>query len=160
IQTVAETLRGHQITELCFTREPGGTPIAESLRQLLKTKQQESIPAISELLLLYAARVQLVENVIVPALQQGQWVIGDRHDLSTQAYQGGGRQLSPTLIQQIKTLALGNFEPDFTLYLDIEPQLGLQRAAQRGQLDRFEQEALPFFQRIRQRYLQLAQHQP
>ena len=106
--------------------------------------------------MLYAARIQLVENVIKPALKMGKWVIGDRHDLSTQAYQGGGRELDRIFIETLQTQVLGNFKPDLTLYLDISPELGLKRARSRGQLDRIEQQSLAFFERIRQRYLELA----
>ena len=107
--------------------------------------------------MLYAARIQLVDNVIKPALKMGKWVIGDRHDLSTQAYQGGGRQIDKVFIETLQAQVLGNFKPDLTLYLDVAPELGLMRARSRGQLDRIEQQSLPFFERIRQRYLQLAE---
>lgn len=137
-------------------REPGGTPLAEALRGLVKQHWQEQIAEQTELLLMYASRVQLVTNVIKPALASGHWVIGDRHDLSSRAYQGGGRQLGDTLLQQLKQLVLGDFKPDLTLLLDIDPALGLQRARQRGELDRIEQEDLSFFERTRARYLELA----
>lgn len=110
--------------------------------------------------MLYAARVQLVENVILPAMARGAWVIGDRHDLSSQAYQGGGRQIDPVLLQTLRDTVLGDFRPDLTLYLDIAPALGLQRARQRGELDRIEQQDLSFFERTRVRYLELAQNDP
>lgn len=141
-------------------REPGGTPLAEALRELVKQQWQEQVSATTELLLMYASRVQLVDNVIKPALQQGRWVIGDRHDLSSQAYQGGGRQLGAKLLQQFKQLTLADFKPDLTLYLDIDAQSGLERAKGRGELDRIEQEALSFFERTRARYLQLAASDP
>ncbi|MGL5800775.1 MAG: dTMP kinase, partial [Plesiomonas sp.] len=105
---------------------------------------------------LYAARIQLVENVILPAMQRGAWVIGDRHDLSSQAYQGGGRGIDPVLLQTLRDTVLGDFRPDLTLYLDIDPALGLQRARARGALDRIEQQALAFFERSRERYLSFA----
>ncbi|MGL5311574.1 MAG: dTMP kinase, partial [Plesiomonas shigelloides] len=114
----------------------------------------------AEVLMLYAARVQLVENVILPAMARGAWVIGDRHDLSSQAYQGGGRQIDPVLLQTLRDTVLGDFRPDLTLYLDIAPALGLQRARQRGELDRIEQQDLSFFERTRVRYLELAQNDP
>lgn len=142
------------------TREPGGTPLAEKLRQLIKEEQSEKVTDKAELLMLYAARVQLVENVIKPALEQGIWVVGDRHDWSSQAYQGGGRGIDRQLMNQLKQCVLGDFTPDFTLYLDIDPEQGLQRAKGRGELDRIEKQALPFFQRTRERYQQLAQQTP
>ncbi len=137
-------------------REPGGTPLAEALRELVKQHWQERIAEQTELLLMYASRVQLVTNVIKPALASGHWVVGDRHDLSSRAYQGGGRELGDAMLQQLKQLVLGDFKPDLTLLLDIDPVLGLQRASQRGALDRIEQEHVSFFQRTRARYLELA----
>ena len=157
INTVARILNQYHICDLQFTREPGGTPIAEALRNLIKNGlDDEPLTDKAELLMLYAARIQLIDNVIKPALNAGKWVIGDRHDLSTQAYQGGGRQLDKVFIATLKEQVLGNFKPDLTLYLDIEPQIGLMRARERGELDRIEQQSLPFFERIRQRYLELA----
>ncbi|MDR5610722.1 MULTISPECIES: dTMP kinase [Arsenophonus] len=157
IKTVVETLAKVGITEIDFTREPGGTPLAEKLRQLIKHGiAEEKVTDKAELLMLYAARIQLIENVIKPALAKGRWVIGDRHDLSSQAYQGGGRGLSAELMQVLRNTILDDFRPDLTLYLDIEPTLGLQRARDRGELDRIEKESLDFFERTRQRYLELA----
>lgn len=157
IKTVVETLAKVGITEIDFTREPGGTPLAEKLRQLIKYGiAEEKVTDKAELLMLYAARIQLIENVIKPALAKGRWVIGDRHDLSSQAYQGGGRGLSAELMQVLRNTILDDFRPDLTLYLDIEPTLGLQRARDRGELDRIEKESLDFFERTRQRYLELA----
>lgn len=159
-QVVAEVLQQQQ-KQVVFTREPGGTPVAEQLRQLIKhSLADEPLQEKAELLMIYAARVQLLENVIKPALQRGCWVIGDRHDLSTQAYQGGGRGIDQQVLRQLSDFALAGFQPAMTLYLDIDPQIGLARARARGELDRIEQEALSFFQRIRQHYLQLAQQQP
>ena len=157
INTVARVLNQHHICDLQFTREPGGTPIAEALRDIIKNGlQNEPLTDKAELLMLYAARIQLIENVIKPALNKGNWVIGDRHDLSTQAYQGGGRQLDRHFIETLKKQVLGDFKPDLTLYLDIDPEIGLMRAKSRGELDRIEQQSLAFFKRIRQRYLELA----
>lgn len=157
IKTVVQTLAKVGITKIDFTREPGGTPLAEKLRQLIKHGiAEEKVTDKAELLMLYAARIQLIENVIKPALAKGRWVIGDRHDLSSQAYQGGGRGLSPELMKVLRNTILDDFRPDLTLYLDIEPALGLQRARDRGELDRIEKESLDFFKRTRQRYLELA----
>ncbi|MWN31737.1 MULTISPECIES: dTMP kinase [unclassified Gilliamella] len=157
INAVAHILIQHSIDDLQFTREPGGTPIAEALRNMIKNGlDNDPLTDKAELLMLYAARIQLIDNVIKPALKAGKWVIGDRHDLSTQAYQGGGRQLDQTFITTLKEQVLGDFKPDLTLYLDIAPEIGLMRAKARGKLDRIEQQSLPFFERVRQRYLDLA----
>ncbi|WP_445427550.1 dTMP kinase [Alishewanella sp. HL-SH05] len=149
---------GHQV--VC-TREPGGTPLAEQLRTLVKhADPAEQIAAETELLLMYAARVQLLRNVIEPALAAGQCILADRHDLSSRAYQGGGRQLNEQLINDLRKALLGNTQPDLTLYLDIDPAIGLSRAAHRGQLDRIEQEQLAFFERTRAKYLAIAHSEP
>ena len=153
-QAVAETLQQLGVEQVVFTREPGGTPLAEKLRQLIKHETEEVVTDKAELLMLYAARVQLVENVIKPALRVGKWVVGDRHDLSSQAYQGGGRQLDASLLATLKQAVLGDFAPDFTLYLDIDPAVGLARARGRGELDRIERQNLDFFHRTRAKYLQ------
>ncbi|EOZ4982704.1 dTMP kinase [Proteus mirabilis] len=157
IQTVVDTLKQQGITDLAFTREPGGTPLAEKLRELIKQGiKGEKVTDKAELLMLYAARVQLVENVIKPALAQGKWVIGDRHDLSSQAYQGGGRGIDKALMKSLRDTVLTDFKPDLTLYLDLDPAVGLARARARGELDRIEKESMDFFYRTRERYQALA----
>ena len=154
---VVAVLHEQGIHDVVFTREPGGTPLAEQLRVLVKQGiDGEQVTDKAELLMLYAARVQLVENVIKPALARGAWVIGDRHDLSSQAYQGGGRGLDTLLMTTLRDAVLGDFRPDLTLYLDVTPEIGLQRARARGELDRIEQESLRFFERPRERYLAFA----
>ena len=154
---VINTLREQDIKDIQFTREPGGTPLAEKLRDLIKQGiEGEPLTDKAEVLMLYAARVQLVENVIKPALARGAWVVGDRHDLSSQAYQGGGRGIDARLMTSLRDTVLGDFRPDLTLYLDLPPAIGLQRARARGELDRIEQESLAFFERTRERYLSLA----
>ncbi len=130
----------------------------KKLRHLIKHETEEAVSDKAELLMLYAARIQLVENVIKPALAEGKWVLGDRHDMSSQAYQGGGRQIDRHLLETLKETVLGNFEPDLTIYLDIDPAVGLARARGRGELDRIEQQSLDFFYRTRQRYLELTQN--
>lgn len=160
-QVIVDTLHENGITDLIYTREPGGTPLAEKLRTLIKDGiDGETVTDKAEVLMLYAARIQLVENVIKPALARGQWVIGDRHDLSSQAYQGGGRGIDRKLMQSLRDTVLGDFYPDFTLYLDLPPETGLSRARSRGDLDRIEQESLDFFRRTRTRYLELAESDP
>lgn len=149
---------GHQVTN---TREPGGTAMAEAIRDVVKHDwPEEKVTVEAELLLMYAARVQLVQNVILPNLKMGNWVLGDRHDMSSQAYQGGGRQIDHAMIENLRAITLKDFKPDFTLYLDVEPAEGLKRAKGRGELDRIEQEDLSFFERTRQRYLSLAEQDP
>ncbi|WP_410686805.1 dTMP kinase [Avibacterium paragallinarum] len=159
-EAILATLQQAGIDDVVFTREPGGTPLAEKLRQLIKYETEEPVTDKAELLMLYAARIQLVENVIKPALAAGKWVIGDRHDLSSQAYQGGGRQIDAQLLQTLKNTVLGDFSPDLTLYLDLDPEIGLARARGRGELDRIEQQEIAFFQRTRRRYLELVQQDP
>ncbi|CNE29196.1 dTMP kinase [Yersinia kristensenii] len=155
--TVVATLRAQGINDIVFTREPGGTPLAEKLRDLIKQGiDGEVLTDKAEVLMLYAARVQLVENVIKPALARGSWVVGDRHDLSSQAYQGGGRGIDINLMTSLRDTVLGAFRPDLTLYLDLPPVVGLARARARGELDRIEQESLDFFERTRARYIELA----
>lgn len=156
--TVVDELRQQGIEDIVFTREPGGTPLAEKLRDLVKQGvENEKLTDKAEVLMLYAARVQLVDNVIKPALARGAWVVGDRHDLSSQAYQGGGRGIDSRLMQSLRDTVLGDFKPDLTLYLDLPPAIGLERARSRGALDRIEQESLAFFERTRARYLALAE---
>lgn len=160
LRHVVAWLQQHGVARIEQTREPGGTPLAERMRTIVKEVHEEPLTMQAELLLMYASRVQLVENRIKPALAQGAWVVGDRHDLSSQAYQGGGRGIDTHLITQIKQAVLGDFAPDLTLYLDIDPALGLTRARARGELDRIELEQLSFFERTRARYLTLAAADP
>lgn len=159
-EAIIEVLKRLDIHDILLTREPGGTPLAEKLRDLIKSETEEMITPKAELLMLYAARIQLVENVIQPALKAGKWVIGDRHDLSSQAYQGGGRQLDSRLLASLKEQILGDFKPDLTLYLDISPEVGLARARGRGELDRIEKQNMAFFDRTRAHYLALVKQDP
>lgn len=157
INAVLDTLKQAGIEEIRNTREPGGTVLAEQLRTLVKQEHEgEELQDMTELLLMYAARVQLVENVIKPALAAGTWVVGDRHDMSSQAYQGGGRQISKQTMTALKQTTLGDFKPDLTIYLDLDPRVGLERARGRGELDRIEKMDMSFFDRTRERYLELA----
>ncbi|WP_318464585.1 dTMP kinase [Photobacterium leiognathi] len=161
INQVMDTLAQHGINDPVSTREPGGTPLAEQMRALVKEGHpDEPLTDMAELLLLYAARIQLVDNVIKPALNQGKWVVGDRHDMSSQAYQGGGRGFDKALMENLRDTVLGDFCPDLTIYMDIDPELGLQRARGRGALDRIEQMNIDFFHRARARFLELSENQP
>lgn len=161
IASVTQILKQHSIMQIVYTREPGGTPIAEKLREIVKHGvDSDPLTNKAELLLFYAARIQLIDTVIKPALAANKWVIGDRHDLSTQAYQGGGRQINPIFMSTLRQSVLEDFKPDLTIYMDISPELGLKRARERGELDRIEQESLVFFERIRSRYLELASNDP
>jgi len=155
IITQAITAAGHSVVN---TREPGGTGMAEAIRDVVKHDwKNEKVTIEAELLLMYAARAQLVQNIILPHLEKGHWVLGDRHDMSSQAYQGGGRQIDQNMIESLRAITLKDFRPDFTLYMDVEPKEGLKRAKGRGELDRIEQEDVSFFERTRERYLLLAQ---
>lgn len=141
------------------TREPGGTPLAEQIRSLLLTPQVEPMAADCELLLLFAARAQHLQQVIVPALQADHWVLCDRFIDASFAYQAAGRGIASTKIQQLVDLFVPVL-PERTFWLDAPVELGLQRAQQRGQLDRFEQEKVEFFQKVRACYQQRASAEP
>jgi len=156
---IEQWLAGHDIPYLA-TREPGGTPYAEKIRTLLLDHQTEAVDGMAELLLIFAARAQHLARVIRPALEQGVWVLCDRFTDATYAYQGGGRGLDMGQIAHLETLVQGSLRPDLTLILDIEPTLGMARANQRGELDRFEVEQMSFFERVRNTYLELARLTP
>lgn len=140
--------------DVVVTREPGGTPLAEEIRHLLLSKREEAVDETAELLLVFAARAQHLNQVILPALERGAWVLSDRFTDATYAYQGGGRGLSKAIIEQLEVLVQGELRPDLTLILDIDVELGLNRARQRGELDRFESETISFFERVRSSYQQ------
>lgn len=155
LNQIKQILEQNNINYIC-TREPGGTPLAEKMREIVKAETDEVLTTEAELLLMYASRAQLIANVIKPALQQDTWVLGDRHDLSSLAYQGGGRQIPDELILPIRNAVLNGFEPDLTLLMDLDPRIGLKRAAARGELDRIEKEKIDFFDRTRAVYLEHA----
>lgn len=154
IATIKRFLAPH-VDELIVTREPGGTRVGEAARQLIKTKNpDEPLDPRAELLLFYAARVQLIERVIRPALARGAWVVADRFELSTFAYQGGGRQLDFKMITELSSFCVQNIKPDLTLFLDLSPEEGLKRVIKRGKTDRIEEEAIRFFELVYASYLQ------
>jgi len=139
--------------EIVTTREPGGTELGEAIRDLIKKHPEgEPISCQAELLMFYAARVQLVEEVIRPALARGAWVIADRFELSTFAYQGGGRGIDDDYIKHLSQLCLGSLTPDLLLFLDLPPDVGLERIQNRGKTDRIEQESIDFFYRVYNAY--------
>jgi dTMP kinase len=142
------------------SREPGGTALAEEIRQLLLTPRDEEMADLTELLLVFAARAQHLHRLIKPALARNEWVVCDRFTDATYAYQGGGRGLDVRVITALETLVQNDLRPDLTLILDIDPVQGLARAHQRGAPDRFEQEALSFFTRVRDTYLERAAAAP
>ncbi|QOI11051.1 dTMP kinase [Blochmannia endosymbiont of Colobopsis nipponica] len=157
IKQVAKTLRKYGIYKFIITRDPGGTPLSEKLRILIKKGiDNEAITDYAELLMFYTARIQLLENVIRPALLRNIWVIGDRYDLSSQTYQGCGRKLDKMLLHILKNTVLKNFQPDLTLYLDVSPIIGLSRILKKRKLDRVELESLDFFNRVRSCYKLIA----
>ncbi len=146
--------------EAIVTREPGGTPLAEEIRALLLAKREEPFDATAELLLVFAARAQHLYQRILPAINRGCWVISDRFTDATFAYQGAGRGLPLETVHALETLVQRDFEPDATFYLDIDVRLGLARARARADLDRFEQEEIAFFERVRQGYLARVRQAP
>ncbi|PCI69602.1 MAG: dTMP kinase [Gammaproteobacteria bacterium] len=145
---------GHQVL---VTREPGGTPLAEEIRNLLLEKREENVDASAELLLMFASRIQHIENVIKPALNDGVWVVSDRFVDASYAYQGGGRGLGFERIEFIEKWSMGDFLPDLTLLLDMSVEDGMARTRLRGDSDRFEDEKITFFQTIRKAYLKRAE---
>lgn len=146
--------------EIVLTREPGGTPMAEELRNMLLQPREESVSEDAELLLMFAARAQHLENVIKPALERGAWVISDRFTDATFAYQGGGRGVDENQILMLETLVQKGLQPDMTLLLDLDVETGLKRASARSTPDRFEQEKVAFFEKVRAAYLARAANDP
>lgn len=148
---------GHKVLT---TREPGGTPLAEDIRDILMNRGDEPVPEIAELLLMFAARSFNVNNVILPALEAGTWVVCDRFTDSSRAYQGGGRGLPLETIDQLADWVHGDAWPDLTILLDAPVDIGMARAGSRSAPDRIEQERHEFFERVRECYLQIAAREP
>jgi dTMP kinase len=146
--------------EVIVTREPGGTPLAERIRELVLSPGRESVPPLAELNLMFAARCLHLEALVRPALARGAWVVCDRFTDASLAYQGGGRGIPLELIRTLAEAVHADLWPDLTLLLDVEPAVGLARAGRRGAADRFEREELEFFERVRATYLELAAAAP
>ena len=151
---------GNLNIDYLVTREPGGTLLAENIRDLLLSIGDDSPVELCELLLIFSARAQHIEKVIEPALKGGTWVICDRFTDATYAYQGGGRGMNAKLISELETMVQGSLRPDLTIILDLDPETGLSRARNRGELDRFEREHVDFFMKVREVYLQIATNYP
>lgn len=146
--------------ECLVTREPGGTPMAEDIRQLLLQHRDEVVDPYTELLLMFASRRQHVENVIRPALASGKWVICDRFTDASFAYQGFGRGLDKDFITSLKHFVHGDLNPAMTFLFDLDIEIGMARAGKRANFDRIETEAMSFFERVRQGYLIQARAEP
>lgn len=142
--------------EVIVTREPGGTATGERVRSILLDKDEQKMTALTELLLMFAARSQHISEVIEPALARGAWVVCDRFTDSSYAYQGGGRQLSAESIEQLETLVVDACRPDLVLILDLDVREGLARASRRSVADRFELEEQAFFDRVRRTFVERA----
>jgi dTMP kinase len=157
---ITQALRARGIT-VHATREPGGTKVAERIRALVLDRGEEHISATAETLLMFGARQVHVDNLIRPALARGEWVLCDRFTDATHAYQGGGRGVDRGLIERLALAVHGDLQPDCTLLLDVPVRVGLERMqARRGAVDRFEIESAQFFERVRNRYLELARAAP
>jgi dTMP kinase len=159
IAVLVETIEAAGHTVLT-TREPGGTPFAEDIRDILMNRSDEPVPEIAELLLMFAARSFNVNNVIVPALEAGTWVVCDRFTDSSRAYQGGGRGIPMETIDRLADWVHGDTWPDVTILLDAPVEIGMERAGTRSAPDRIEQERHDFFERVRECFLQIAANEP
>ncbi len=156
---VEQYLRQHDI-DLVVTREPGGTGIAERIRDVLLQSYDEPMAIDTEVLLMYASRAQNISQVIAPALARQQWVLADRFADASLAYQGGGRAVGQERMAIVNQWVLQDLKPDLTILLDAPVEVGLKRLQARGGKDRIEQEAVDFFQRVRETYLMLADQDP
>jgi dTMP kinase len=159
IDFINNFLQQHDI-EVVLTREPGGTPLAERIRKILLDKSETGMSSDTELLLMFAARAQHLSEVIIPAINHGKWVVCDRFTDATYAYQGGGRGIDTDRIAVLENWVQGGLRPDMTIILDLSVEVGLSRANNRSEPDRFEQEDVDFFNRVRNAYLQRASASP
>ena len=158
-QRIVEWLSNHGRI-VVEAREPGGTPVSEQIRQVLLDTRNAGLNATAELLLMFAARSQLVQEVILPALADGHVIVCDRFADASYAYQGGGRQLGAETVATVEQLVLKDLQPDLTLLFDVPVELGMTRVAGRGEADRFEVESVRFFERVRKAYLERAAANP
>ncbi len=140
--------------EAVVTREPGGTGTGERIRQILLDREETRLSGLTELLLMFAARAQHVDEVIKPALERGAWVISDRFTDSSFAYQGGGRELGQDVVAELEKIVLKEFRPDLVIILDLDVDKGLARAGEVSEADRFESEELAFFERVRSVFIE------
>lgn len=159
IEFLSSLIEEHGISVL-VTREPGGTPMAERIRQLLLEHGDEPMPAIAESLLFFASRALLIDNTIKPALDAGTWVVCDRFTDASRAYQGFGRELGLEKINLMADWVQGELQPDLTLLLDAPVEIGMTRTAKRGGPNRMDSEAAEFYKRVREGYLSLAVAEP
>mgnify|MGYP000028699185 CR=1 FL=1 len=155
IEFIKSTLEAQGI-ECIVTREPGGTPLAEEIREVLIKNREEQVVSETELLLMFAARAQHLHQKILPALESGVWVISDRFTDATYAYQSGGRGVPVEKVALLESFVQGELRPDLTLLLDAPIEVGMARAKSRGKLDRFEEEQAAFFNKVRDNYLSRA----
>jgi dTMP kinase len=146
--------------QVVFTREPGGTPLGEAIRELLLGHQHTGMADDTELLLMFAARAEHLQQKILPALEQGQWVLCDRFTDASYAYQGAGRGLPIERISALEQFVQAELRPNLTLLLDLPVEQGLARAGQRSAPDRFEQQEMSFFEKVRAGYLEIADREP
>ncbi len=146
--------------EVIRVREPGGTMMAEEIRDLILKQRDERVTPNTELLLMFASRSQLLENTIIPAVHAGKVVLSDRFSSATRAYQCSGRGEPVEKFLSLKDIVQGSFEPDLTFILDLDPMIGLDRAKKRGELDRFEMSEISFFNRVRNGFLEQAHECP
>jgi len=159
LEFVADYLQ-KQGREFVITREPGGTPVGEGVRSLVLDNKHTGMAADTELLLMFAARAEHIDKVIAPALETGKVVLCDRFTDASYAYQGLGRNISTERISMLEDWVQKGLKPDLTLLLDAPVEIGLDRAAKRSEKDRFESEALDFFEAVRNCYLQIAKNEP
>ena len=167
LERLAKVLRDEGL-EVMVTREPGGTPIGEKIRAVLLDSRTQGLAPMAELALMFASRAQQVEENIKPALAAGKWVLCDRFTDSSEAYQGGGRQLGSERVLALHKDLLGNFHPDMTILMDSEVAASVARARRRnlqkndgeGDENRFEQESRAFFTRVHEKYLEIAEREP
>lgn len=155
IDYIAEKIKSSG-QEYILTREPGGTTLGEKVRELLISKELPEMHQDTELLLMFAARAEHVQKVILPALEKGVWVLCDRFTDASYAYQGAGRGISSDSIKTLESLVQGSLRPDITFLFDLNANIGLSRAQSRGETDRFEQQHIDFFNRVRDEYLNIA----